>query len=44
MATAEEELDRFTAFARERLAHRGVELSLDELFDLWRAENPSDEL
>lgn len=31
-------------FARQRLGNGGTELSLDELFDLWRAENASDEL
>ena len=36
------ELESFTQFARERLASEGPELSLDQLFDLWRVENPSD--
>ena len=44
MPTTREELDRFTEFARERLSNGGTDLSLDELFDLWRSENPSDEL
>lgn len=44
MATTGEELDRFAEFARQRLGNGGSELSLDELFDLWRSENPSDEL
>jgi hypothetical protein len=44
MATTSEELDRFAEFARQRLGNGGSELSLDELFDLWRSENPSDEL
>lgn len=44
MATTEEELRGFTEFARERLSNGGLDLSLDELFDLWRSENPSDEL
>jgi len=43
MATTEEELDSCTEFARQRLANKGAEPSLEELFDLWRAENPSDE-
>lgn len=43
MATADEELDRFTQFARARLTNGGGTLSLDELFDLWRSENPTDE-
>lgn len=44
MATTTEELDRFAEFARQRLGNGGSGLSLDELFDLWRSENPSDEL
>jgi hypothetical protein len=44
MTTTEQELDSFTRFAKQRLSTSGeTELSLDELFDLWRAENPSDE-
>ena len=44
MATTEQELDSFTQFAKQRLSSSGdAELSLDELFDLWRAENPADE-
>lgn len=42
MPTTAQELDTFTALAGERLPNAG-ELSLDELCDLWRAENPSDE-
>jgi len=41
MATTERELESFLQFARQRL---GKDISLDELFDLWRSENPSDEL
>lgn len=44
MAKAEEELEQFAQFVRERLSNGGAELSLDELFDLWRTENPSDDL
>ena len=44
MATTGEELDRFAEFARQRLGNGGSELSLDELFDLWRSENRSEEL
>ena len=43
MATVEEELDRFNEFARRQLSSSGAGLSLDELFDLWRLENPSGE-
>jgi len=41
MATTERELDSFFQFAQQRI---GDSISLDELFDLWRHENPSDEL
>jgi hypothetical protein len=44
MASTAEELDRFAEFARQRLGNGESELSLDELFDLWRSENPSDDL
>lgn len=43
MATTEQELDSFAKYARERLDEGGVGLSIDELFDLWRVENPSDD-
>ena len=44
MTTTEQELNSFTRFAKQRLSTCGeADLSLDELFDLWRAENPSDE-
>ncbi len=41
MSTTEQELDSFTQFAKARLRGGGLSL-LDELFDLWRAENPSE--
>jgi hypothetical protein len=44
MATTAEELQSFNDFARGRLSNGGSELSLDELFDLWRHTHPSDEL
>jgi hypothetical protein len=44
MATAQQELERFTRFVQHRLSAGEGEASLDELFDLWRHENPSDEL
>ena len=43
MATAEHDLDSFSSFARQKINSGQRELSIDELFDLWRAENPSDE-
>jgi hypothetical protein len=44
MSTAEQDLNHFTSFARERIEAGQDNLSLDELFDQWRAENPSEEL
>jgi hypothetical protein len=43
MATAEQDLDSFTSYARHRIESGQRDLSIDELFDQWRAENPSDE-
>jgi hypothetical protein len=44
MATTEQQLDSFMQFVRNRVGAGDSEASLDELFDLWRHENPSDEL
>jgi len=41
MLTTEQELESFTQFAKARLHGSGPIPSLDELFDLWRIENPS---
>ena len=41
MATTEQELESFTRFAKARLHGGAQKASLDELFDLWRIENPS---
>jgi hypothetical protein len=41
MTTTSQELESFTDFARRRLASGVPEPSLDELFSLWRRENPS---
>lgn len=43
MATTEQELDSFTIYARQRIQAGHRDLTIDELFDQWRAENPSDE-
>jgi hypothetical protein len=43
MATTEQDLASFTQFAKQRLGTGDADLSLEELFDLWRFENPSDE-
>lgn len=42
MTTTARELESFTQFARGRLGSGDPEPSLDELFDLWRVENPCD--
>ena len=44
MATADQELDSFTSYARQKIESGQRDLSIDELFDQWRSENPSDEL
>ena len=43
MATVEQDLDHFTNYARRKIEMGQPNLSLDELFDQWRAENPSDD-
>ena len=42
MTTTAQELESFVQFAKTRLAMAEIELSLEELFDLWRMENPAD--
>jgi hypothetical protein len=42
MSTAEQDLTAFSIFARQQIAAGQGDLSIDELFDQWRAENPSD--
>jgi len=42
MSTTAQELESFTEFAKKRLGSREPEPSLEELFDLWRLENPTD--
>lgn len=39
--TTAQELASFTTFAQQRLAMGAEDLTIDELFDQWRAENPS---
>ena len=43
MTTTEQELASFTSYARQLIDAGQRDLSIDELFDQWRAENPSDE-
>lgn len=42
MATTTAGLESFTHFAKSHLGVGESEPSLDELFDLWRIQNPSD--
>jgi hypothetical protein len=42
IARTARELESFTQFVKQRLQAEEAEPSLDELFDLWRMENPSD--
>ena len=42
ITTTAQKLESFAQFAKTRLAAAEIEPSLDELFDLWRMENPSD--
>jgi len=41
--TTKHDLTSFTSFARQRIETGVRDLIIDELFDQWRAENPSDE-
>jgi hypothetical protein len=43
MATAEQDLANFTSFVLHKVEAGERDLNIDELFDLWRTENPSDE-
>ena len=42
MGTTQQELESFTQFVLRRIGVSSGDLSLDELFDLWRIENPSE--
>lgn len=42
MPTTAQELESFSRFAKKRLSGADTGPSLDQLFDLWRIENPSD--
>ena len=43
MTTAAHDIESFTQFARDCLRGGDSDVSIDELFDLWRIENPSDD-
>ena len=42
MSTAEYDLNSFMDFARQHIAMGDPGLTIDELFDQWRVENPSE--
>jgi hypothetical protein len=44
MSTTEQDIASFTNFALQKLESGRNDLTIDELFDQWRIENPSDEL
>lgn len=43
MSTAEQDVNNFAIFALQRIEAGERDLTIDELFDQWRAENPSDQ-
>jgi hypothetical protein len=43
MSTAEQDVNNFASFALQKIESGERDLSIDELFDRWRTENPSDE-
>jgi hypothetical protein len=43
MATTTQELQSFYRYAEQRLHNGGSELSLQDLFEEWRASNPTPE-
>lgn len=43
MSNTTQQLDQFRQFALTRLNSSGCELSIDELYDEWRRENPAPE-
>jgi hypothetical protein len=43
MPVTQQHIDSFHRFATERLSDGGADLSIDELFELWRIENPTPE-
>ncbi len=42
VATTAQKLESFTQFVKQRMDGEKAQPSLDELFDLWRMENPCD--
>jgi len=44
MATTEQDLKSFTSFVQQQIQSGDGAASIDDLFDQWRLENPSDAL
>ena len=44
MKTTEQDLHSFTSFVKQQIESGEAALTIDELFDHWRLENPSDTL
>jgi hypothetical protein len=44
MPATREEVQQFARFATEQLSNGGADLSIEELLDLWRMWNPTDEV
>ena len=44
MANTEQDLESFTIFVKQRIESGNAPTSIDELFDQWRLENPSETL
>ena len=40
--TIKEQIDNFHQFATSQIENGGADLSLDEIYSLWRARNPTD--
>lgn len=43
MAISQDHIDSFHRFASEQLGKLGAEVSMDDLYDQWRLENPTEE-
>jgi hypothetical protein len=43
MAALTDQIDSFHRFAHEQAENGGSEMTIDELFDQWRVENPTND-
>ncbi len=43
MPVTQQQIDSFHGFATEKLGNGASDLSIDELYELWRLENPTPE-